>query len=156
MFVVKLAIVLMFIVSGENTVKCLEALSWNANRLLALPIFICSWKIGNIITLELWVFVFKRRGCRRSQTLFLASLHQHSVRPQEYWGSNLESSTRDPLVSVLMMKRYSVISSIRVSYKDFSPKKIRICKLQKIFPSHVNTETRMKSKIFGFVLGNLW
>ena len=62
-------------------------------------------------------------------------------------GSNLQSSARDPLVSVLMMKKYSVITLIRVNYKDFFAEKIGICKQQKIVLSHVNITTKMKSKV---------
>ena len=52
-FVVKLAIFLMFTVCGENTVKCLEDFHGKIHNLLALSILICSWKICNEITHEL-------------------------------------------------------------------------------------------------------
>ena len=53
------------------------------------------------------------------------------------------------------MKKCSVITLTGVNYKDFSPERIRICKLQKIFLFHVNIRTKMKSKIFVCLLGNL-
>ena len=51
---------------------------------------------------------------------FLTYFHQYSGSPPGVLESNLESSACDPLVSILV-KKYSVITLIRVNYKDFSP-----------------------------------
>ena len=44
---------LMFTISRENTVKCLEGFSRNPHRLLELSILICSCEIVNKMTLKL-------------------------------------------------------------------------------------------------------
>ena len=78
-----LAILLMFTVSGRNTVKCLERFS----ILIALEIFTCSSKIINKITREL---------CASTCQLWSFFTTHAQAYSGKLWGTEDQSRTKSP------------------------------------------------------------
>ena len=147
----------MFTVSRENTVKSLLRV-WkvfeNPHRLLALWILICSWKIGNKITLELWAFAHK--GLLKLIDSFFRPIlfYQYSILGC-LRSTGIQSRINCPRSFSQRLNNEKKILCYYINYNDFSPwKKLESVNCKKIFLSYLKITTKVTSKLFGFILGN--